>query len=80
MLGPNLPNPNHLNPNLLNPNLLNPNLLNPNLLNPNRKPHMWGEEDFRTEDGSSQGQNLALTGLIVPRWLDSSFPLHNSRA
>ena len=27
--------------------------------------------DFRTEDGSSQGQNLAMTGLLVPDLLDS---------
>jgi len=26
-----------------------------------------------TENGSSQGQNLALTGLFVPSWLDSGF-------
>ena len=26
---------------------------------------------FRTENGSSQGQNLAFTGLCVPRSLDS---------
>ena len=28
-------------------------------------------KDFRTEDGSSQGQNLALTGLCVLTLLDS---------
>ena len=27
--------------------------------------------DFRTENGSIQGQNLALTGLFVPSSLDS---------
>jgi len=27
--------------------------------------------DFHTENGSSQGQDLALTGLFVPRSLDS---------
>ena len=27
-----------------------------------------GCEDFRTENGSSQGQNPALTGLVVPSW------------
>ena len=30
-----------------------------------------GFKDFRTENGSSQGQNLALTGLFVPSSLDS---------
>ena len=29
--------------------------------------HLHGSKDFRTEDGSSQGQILALTGLFVPR-------------
>ena len=28
-------------------------------------------EDVRPENGSSQGQNLAVTGLCVPSWLDS---------
>jgi len=31
-------------------------------------------KDFRTENGSSQGQNLALTGLLVPSSLDSGIP------
>ena len=39
-----------------------------------------GVQDFRTENGSSQGQNLALTGLIVPSSLDSASLLHYSRA
>jgi len=30
-----------------------------------------GFKDFRTENGSSQGQDLALTGSFVPRTLDS---------
>ena len=30
-----------------------------------------GFKDFRTEKGSRQGQNLALTGLCVPSLLDS---------
>ena len=30
-----------------------------------------GFKDFRTENGSSQGQNLALTGSFVLSWLDS---------
>ena len=30
-----------------------------------------GFQDFHTENGSRQGQNLALTGLCVPSWLDS---------
>jgi len=30
-----------------------------------------GFKDCRTENGSSQGQNLALTGLFVPSSLDS---------
>jgi len=30
-----------------------------------------GFKDFRTENCSSQGQNLALTGSFVPRSLDS---------
>ena len=30
-------------------------------------------EDFRTENGSSQGQDLALTGLGVPFSLDSGY-------
>ena len=30
-----------------------------------------GFKDLRTENGSSQGQNPALTGLFVPSWLDS---------
>ena len=33
--------------------------------------HLNGFEDFRTENGSSQCQNLALTGLCVPNLLDS---------
>ena len=28
-------------------------------------------KDFCTEHGSSQGQNLALTGLFVPSWVGS---------
>jgi hypothetical protein len=28
-------------------------------------------EDFRTENGSSQGENLALTGLFIPTSLNS---------
>jgi len=36
-----------------------------------------GFTDFRTENGSSQGQKLALTGLFVPSSLDSgSRPLY----
>ena len=31
-------------------------------------------QDFRTENGSSQGQNLSLTGLFVPSSLDKDFP------
>ena len=31
-------------------------------------------KDFRTETGSSQGQNLALTGLFVPSSLDGGLP------
>jgi len=31
-----------------------------------------GFKDIRTENGSRQGQNLALTGLCVPRSLDST--------
>jgi len=27
--------------------------------------------DFGNENGSSQGQNLAVTGLCIPGWLDS---------
>jgi len=34
-----------------------------------------GFEDFRTENGSSQGQNLALTGLFVPSSIDSGHTL-----
>jgi len=30
-----------------------------------------GFPDFRTENGSNKGQNMALTGLIVASWLDS---------
>ena len=30
-----------------------------------------GRNHFRAENGSSQGQNLALTGVFVPSWLDS---------
>ena len=30
-----------------------------------------GFKDFRTENGSRQGQNLALTGLYVPSSLNS---------
>jgi len=37
-----------------------------------------GYKDFRTENGSSQGQNLALTGLCVPSSLDSGW-LHLAR-
>jgi len=33
-----------------------------------------GCQDFRTENGSGQGQNLALTGLFVPSSLDSGVP------
>ena len=37
-------------------------------------------EHFRTENGSSQGQSLALTGLCVPNSLDSGIdPTVNSR-
>ena len=40
-----------------------------------RVPRGWnnlnGLNHFRTENGSSQGQNLALTGLFVPSSLDS---------
>ena len=32
--------------------------------------YLNGVEDYRTENGSSQGQNLALTGLGVPTSLD----------
>ena len=32
---------------------------------------LHGSEDFRTDNGSSQGLNLALTGLFVPSSLDS---------
>jgi len=32
-------------------------------------------EDFCTENGSSQGQNLASTGLFVPSSLDSGLTL-----
>ena len=32
---------------------------------------MDGVEDFGTQNGSCQGQNLALTGLFVPSSLDS---------
>jgi len=28
--------------------------------------HLNGFKDFRTKNGSSQGQNLALTGVCVP--------------
>ena len=34
-----------------------------------------GFKDVRTENGSSQGQNLALTGLLVPTSLDRGFYL-----
>ena len=30
-----------------------------------------GFEDVRSAKGPNQGQNLALTGLFVPSWLDS---------
>jgi hypothetical protein len=33
-----------------------------------------GCQDFRTGDGSSQCQNLALTGLFFPSSLDSGVP------
>jgi len=33
-----------------------------------------GLKDPRTENGSSQGQNLGLTGFCVPRWLYSGAP------
>jgi len=33
--------------------------------------HLNGSKDFRTENGSSEGQNLAVTGLGVPNSLDS---------
>jgi len=36
-----------------------------------RMDHLNYFEDFCTENGSSQGQNLALTGLFVPSSLDS---------
>ena len=36
---------------------------------------MKGFKDVRTENGSSQGQNLALTGLLVPTSLDRGFYL-----
>ena len=36
--------------------------------------HANGFRDFRTENGSSQGQHLALTVLRVPYSLDSSLP------
>ena len=29
-----------------------------------------GVEDFQTENGSSQGQNLALISIFVPKFLD----------
>jgi len=32
-----------------------------------------GCEEFRTENGSIKGQNLALTGLFVPTSLDSGY-------
>jgi len=32
--------------------------------------NLTGVNDFRTENGSSQGQNLALTGLCVPSSFD----------
>jgi len=35
-----------------------------------------GFKDFRTENGSSQGQNLAFTGLFAPGSIDSG-PLLN---
>ena len=33
--------------------------------------HLNGIQDFRAENGSSLGQNLALAGLVVPTSLDS---------
>ena len=36
---------------------------------------MNGSQGFRTENGSSQGQNLALTGLFVPVLLNSGHGL-----
>ena len=36
-----------------------------------RGKNLHGLKDFRTENGSSQGQNLALTGSFVPRSLGS---------
>jgi len=33
--------------------------------------NITGFQDFRTENGSSQGQNLVLTGLFMPDVLDS---------
>jgi len=33
---------------------------------------LHGSQDFRIENGSSQGQKLALTGLIVPSSLDDA--------
>ena len=41
-----------------------------------RGKNLHGLKDFRTENGSSQGQNLALTGSFVPGSLDSG-PLHS---
>ena len=36
-----------------------------------------GFKDFHTENGSCQGYNLALTGLFVPRSLDSDSGLQS---
>ena len=33
-------------------------------------------KDFRIQNGSNQGQNLALAGLCVPNSLDSGLPVH----
>ena len=35
---------------------------------------MDGFKDFRIENGSSEGQNLALTGVFVPSSLDRGKP------
>ena len=39
-----------------------------------------GFKDFRTKNGSSQGQNLALTVLLVPNSFDSGTDRGLSRA
>jgi len=36
-----------------------------------------GVKDFRTDNGSGQGQNLALTGVFVPSSLDSGLANHD---